>query len=101
MKFSNPQFVTVESSKDVQTKRDASGEVFNIGETEMQGIVNSEPTGRRRYPNEIAAYEAFLAMELGYAVEIKPVNTPALKPVKTKAAKSNKITKRKTAKKTK
>ena len=80
MKFSNPQFVVVETAKDVQTKRDASGEVFDIGETEMQGIVNSAPSGRRRYPNEIAAYEAYLGMELGYPVSIVAKGEPELLP---------------------
>ena len=84
MKHSQPQFTTIESSSDVQTFRDATGDVLEIGQTVMQGIVNDTPTGRRRYADEIAAYSAFLTMELGYEVEIKPVNAKALKPVKTK-----------------
>ena len=94
MKFSNPQFVVVETAADVQTKRDASGEVFDIGETEMQGIVNSAPSGRRRYGNEILAYEAFLSMELGYPVSIVAKPEPELlppvksKPLKPKAKKA-------------
>lgn len=92
MKFSNPQFVVVETVSDVQTKRDASGEVFDIGETEMQGIVNSAPSGRRRYDNEILAYEAFVSMELGYAVSIVAKPEPELlKPVKSKPLKPKKV----------
>jgi len=84
MKFSNPQFTTVESTADVKAMRDTSGDVYDIGETLMVGIVNDTPTGRRRYPNEVAAYEAFLEMELGYAVEIKakPVDAKIDKPIK-------------------
>lgn len=87
MKHSQPQFTTVESTKDVQSMRDASGDVFVIGETIMQGIVNDTPTGRRRYANELLAYEAFLSMELGYAVDItaRKVDAKIDKPIKPRA----------------
>jgi len=100
MKHSQPVIVVLENSKDVQTMRDASGDVMRIGQAIAHGDVADSPLGRRRYENEIELWEDLASKSLGAEYRLVKCDTPAL-PAEVKTKQDKKPVKRKRAKSTK
>lgn len=98
MKHSQPIIAVLESSADVQSMRDATGDVMEIGQCTAKGDVADSPLGIRRYNSEIELWSDLASKSLGQKMKLVPdTEIEVLPETKTVQAKRKAPVKRKKA----
>ncbi len=100
MKQTQPIVAVLESDQDVQTFRDSTGIVLEVGNAVLKGDCAGSPTGIRIFPNELELWAFVVSESVGEKLEVTRAPVEVLPEVKTKPAK-RKYTKRKAATKKK
>ena len=78
MKHTQPIVAVLESDQDVQTFRDSTGIVLEVGNAVLKGDCAGSPTGIRIFPNELELWAFVLSESVGEKLEVTRASVEVL-----------------------